>query len=565
MHGDIFFNPVFSWQIPYFNYVAHKRLTMKNPKGKPAPIIFLFLLSVGSLLLSGCTADSVQKVQINQKSAVESKQQENQAATDTDLLPETSVFSPVVWNDAPPCENQPLSIQAMLKSQPDPAILMQASALTNLGEVQAALVANEGQNALHALALNVASGSINRSTRIDIPELPGVKTVGALLDQIENSPAQQENASALHLAAQQVLEGKGITQAVCANLYITQSNSQPGRVEWSSNGIQALVQPALMEANREPVKDTGQVSPDGRLAAFTSLGYETGGPVYLLDLKTQEWTDLIKAINVKIPDGQPAIALDFMWDVIGWFPDSRMIMIGPAELSSVIVVDIRDYSFRVYGFPSDAIGGSRTVSLSPDGSRFLYIGNEPDGGQAIYNFDLQSEQITPLLTLNAEEGIMLYPRFSPDGSAAAFLVQHGKPTSDMTYSLNLLSLPEQSVEVLTTGSLGATVPKWSPDGQYIAFTKQETDEPLRVIPEQMSNPMRGNVWVLPLSGREPRQVTFLDGWARSPVWNYDSRTLAFVTHDGQVGLVNITQPGVIWRAAQTSTENPLITSAFFVP
>jgi Tol biopolymer transport system component len=85
------------------------------------------------------------------------------------------------------------------------------------------------------------------------------------------------------------------------------------------------------------------------------------------------------------------------------------------------------------------------------------------------------------------------------------------------------------------------------------------------VPDQVPAPQKGNIWVLPMATGEPVRLTAIDGKARSPAWDYDGKTLAFVTHDGQVGLVQVDQPGRIWRAAETSPDSALFTSAFFVP
>jgi Tol biopolymer transport system component len=144
-------------------------------------------------------------------------------------------------------------------------------------------------------------------------------------------------------------------------------------------------------------------------------------------------------------------------------------------------------------------------------------------------------------------------------------VQKGHPLSGLTYAINLYTFANGSERVLVEGNLGPSVPTWSPDGTHIAFTKKEPDTPDLVIPDRAPAQMRGNIWMVGVKDGTLTQLTFIDGWARSPAWDFDGRTLAFVTHDGQVGMVNIEQPGKTWLAAETSTLNPLVTSAFFVP
>ena len=59
-------------------------------------------------------------------------------------------------------------------------------------------------------------------------------------------------------------------------------------------------------------------------------------------------------------------------------------------------------------------------------------------------------------------------------------------------------------------------------------------------------------------------MTFVDGAAYQPVWSADSRFLAFITHEGEIGLAAVDQPGLIWRMG-ASLDLPQLTSLNFVP
>lgn len=481
-------------------------------------------------------------------------------------VPVSSSFPPVEWGETPPCQNQPLdraAWQALLTAQPEAA----RSAFALPEQPALALAAPDpAQAELAALRLNVASGRLNRATGIELAGLAEVRTVGELIDRLESGRPGEPVAPELIRAGQQVQAGQGIVQPVCGRVMFTRFNSQPGETAWTGQGILASPQKSPPPSGQsEPIKDTGVVSPDGRLAAFTSLAGESGGPVFLLDLRTGQSTNLIEAINQHIKGSQAPLQPDLWWEIAGWFPDSRRLLLSPADLSAAFLVDLNDFSYRVYGFAGGGMGGSRLVQLAPDGTRFVYIGLDPDGGQSLNAYDLSSGAVSTLGTLPPGAGLLQYPRFSPDGSRLAYLVQVGHPTSGLSYAINLFSFSGGGDQVLVQGNLGQSVPVWSPDGQSIAFTRKEPDEPDVINPDQVPAPMRGNLWVVPAAGGEAQQVTFLNGWARSPAWDYDSRTLAFVTHDGQVGMVSLDRPGQVWRAAETSTRYPLLTSVFFVP
>lgn len=359
-------------------------------------------------------------------------------------------------------------------------------------------------------------------------------------------------------------------QEACTRLLVTRANQDPMQVNWTGQGFQAAAPQAQTAAPgglAEPglVKDTGLVSPDGKKAAFTSLGRDTGGPAFLLDLQSGAWTNLVRAMNERLPEGQPALAEDLWWEIAGWLPDSQGLALAPADLSAVYVVDLSGFSFRVYPLAGGGMGGSSTARLAPDGSYFVYFGLDGSGGQSLERVDLATGQVSRLASFAPEQGYLRYPRFAPDGSALAYLAQKGHPLTGLTYAINLFSFASGSERVLVEGNLGASVPAWSPDGQTIAFTKKEPDEPDLFVPGQAPPPMRGNIWTVSAADGALTQLTFIDGWARSPAWGPDARTLAFVTHAGEVGMVSLDRPGKTWLAAEASGENPLVTSALFIP
>jgi dipeptidyl aminopeptidase/acylaminoacyl peptidase len=431
------------------------------------------------------------------------------------------------------------------------------------------------ETATNPAAQSAPAQKITAATGLVDTPISGTLTIGSTLPPATNPPG----AALLPPAAW--APAAPCAESTCPRLVVTQAGQQD-RLELTSQGIRAqaalsLALPAEKSQNGRWIIDTGMPSPDGKWAAYTSIGNETGGPVFLQDLASGEYTNLIDAVNQHRPEGQPELASDYQWDVIGWFPDSRQLMIGPADASTVCVIELSSYAARTIAFPGGGKGGRLFVNLAPDGSRFFYIGEEPSGDQAINAYNLTSGETTTLQTRSYNQGVLYAPQAAPDGKTLAYLLEKSPPATGkavsgvpapvaVTVSIDLLPLDGGAPRTLVDDTRGLTTLAWSPDGKALAFTKNETAATLSAAAQNATpEPMRGNVWTVSAADGRQTQITFLSGLARSPVWASDSQTLAFVTQDGQVGVASTTQPGKMWQAAGPAPAYPELTSAFFIP
>jgi Tol biopolymer transport system component len=75
-----------------------------------------------------------------------------------------------------------------------------------------------------------------------------------------------------------------------------------------------------------------------------------------------------------------------------------------------------------------------------------------------------------------------------------------------------------SPQQLTTGTMFCESPSVSPNGKNIAFSRGDGT--------------KSNIYMMPLDGGEPQQITFLDSLNLGPVWSSDAREIAFASTEG---------------------------------
>jgi dipeptidyl aminopeptidase/acylaminoacyl peptidase len=125
--------------------------------------------------------------------------------------------------------------------------------------------------------------------------------------------------------------------------------------------------------------------------------------------------------------------------------------------------------------------------------------------------------VTDLTRIRQVGGIAL----SPDGQRAAYTLTTIEPNTeqpgeyDYRTHIYLSGLQPNNSKAITRGTESARQPTWSPDGQSLAFVRTVKGKP--------------QIFVMPLDGGEPYQLTNLKYGASGPVWSPDGRQIAFGT------------------------------------
>src|SRR5438128_680193 len=112
-------------------------------------------------------------------------------------------------------------------------------------------------------------------------------------------------------------------------------------------------------------------------------------------------------------------------------------------------------------------------------------------------------------------------QLSPDGHRVAFVVSEIDAERD-EYRSAIWVLAADGGRPLrfTRGPKRDSVPRWSPDGEHLAFLSDREDE-------------KPQLYVMPAAGGEPRKLTSLDAGAGAATWSPDGTTLACFGYDLQ--------------------------------
>lgn len=232
---------------------------------------------------------------------------------------------------------------------------------------------------------------------------------------------------------------------------------------------------------------------------------------------------------------------------------------------------------------SGATGRENTPAFSLDGKQIAFAWDGGDGG----DLDIYIRLIGAVepVRLTDSDFTEQYPTFSPDGLNIAFVRDYGtrgevvlipalggaerkiaklfsgfasisfapdgqniavidteNSTEGGQYAVYLINLQNGERRRLTAPAefVGETTPRFSPDGKSVAFVRVAGDK-------------NQDLFVVPISGGEPRQITFDKTVIHSVSWNADGQEIFFVSYRGGV------QPS-IWRVPVSGDEEPQMIS-----
>ena len=324
---------------------------------------------------------------------------------------------------------------------------------------------------------------------------------------------------------------------------------------------------------RLPVLGDPQVSPDGKWVSYTMTTIDSLKDSRNSDIWMVSWDGSQDIQLTSSPDGESRAR---------WSPDGKWLSFLSSRQegkgAQVWLMDRRGGEGKRL---TEIKGGVNDYAWSPDSKRLLLTITDADPEDTgkikttrpfvidryqykedvegyrykkshthLYLFDVTSKKIDTLTRGNYDEGSAVW---SPDGSAIAY-VSNRTADPDRNENTDIFVIEAKAgaaFRQLTEWKGSDNSPRWSPDGQSIAYTRSVSDEDYHMYDEPV-------LCVVPAAGGQPRLLSrALDRPVYGPRWAKDGKTImalvadnmqqyvaAFGLADGKMDIVTRDGPNV---------------------
>ena len=240
-----------------------------------------------------------------------------------------------------------------------------------------------------------------------------------------------------------------------------------------------------------------RVSPDGAWVAYT---------VATTSLEDDRTTTRIWMAPTAGGDPLPMTMESGSASSPEWSPDGRWLSFtasrGDSAQSQVWLLDRRGGEAQQL---TEVEGGVGSFAWSPDATRLLLTVRDPE-----------PKDSTRRRGAPEEPWVIDRLQFKRDGQ--------GYLTGDRRTHLYVFDVAGRKATQLTAGRWDESAPAWSPDGRWVAFASNRSEDP-----DANSNT---DLWVVPSDAEKeesPRRLTDYQGGDGNPAWSPDGRWIAYLT------------------------------------
>jgi TolB protein len=284
--------------------------------------------------------------------------------------------------------------------------------------------------------------------------------------------------------------------------YVPQSASTPWRPAWSPDGSEIAfamsgslwkIRPGdttAYELTSNPTYDSSPAwSPDGRFIVYT--GEDSNGVnLMLLNVATLESTPLTRGSDIYAdpvfsPDGK---SIAFVRGIQGARAARGANAVNAQEGQ-------RPRGFHVYTLPFENGKTGKPTQITAEHSY----------GRARLYFSEADGHISPSWSPDGKEMLLISNRGIPLGSGAIWRA---------TVEPNAMAKAKM---ILQEETLYRTQPQWSPDGKRLVYSSHRGSQ-------------FNNLYVVPVDGGEPYQMTFGDWDHFEPRWSPDGEQIAYISN-----------------------------------